>query len=241
MKKIFNYLCLMFGFVLGMMAFTACGGEDDDDDIGGIQQPTKEWRVCATCSGTGKHTECNGTGRCPRCNGKGKYTEVCSPCLGLGYEGYGVFKITCHTCNGTGSVTYSCSECASTGKCSACTGTGKCIICKGEGGYSVKTSSYGGGGSGGSYDDDDNDDVTAGWSVSALVITYSTWSNSFYTSTTTLWLQPDNLGRIYVYSSSSKSNNYGPRKNNTDSSYGGYDVSGYSYYATGDDCVYYFN
>ena len=232
----------MLGLVFGMMMFTACGGDDDDDDFGGSPQPTKEWRVCATCSGTGKHTECKGTGQCPRCKGVGKYTEVCSPCNGLGYEGYGIFKITCYTCNGTGSVTYSCEECASTGKCSACSGTGKCTICKGEGGYYVETSSYGGGGSGGRYDDDDdNDDASEGWEVSAFVISYSTWSYSYHTSTTTLWLQPDNWGRIVVYSSSSKLNYYGPREVNTDNSYGGYDVSGYSYYVTDGGAVYYFN
>ena len=105
----------------------------------------------------------------------------------------------------------------------------------------METNSNDGGSSGGSYGDDDNDDATEGWEVSAFVISYSTWSYSYYTSTTTLWLEPDNWGRIYVYSSSSKLNNYGPRQDNTDSSYGGYDVSGYSYYAIGDNSVYYFN
>ena len=243
MKKNFYYLSLMLGLVFGMTMFTACGGDDDDDYIGDIQQPTKEWRVCVTCGGSKLHAECSGSGRCQECNGNGSYTKKCVMCSGNGYIIGLHYNKTCTSCGGTGSTTYSCSTCSSTGKCKLCSGTGKCHICNGEGGYYVETSSYGGGGSGGSYDDDDdNDDATAGWEVSALGISYSSWSHSYYTSTTTLWMQPDIYGRIGVYSSSSKSTYYGWRKDNTNSSYGGYDVSGYSYYVVGNNNThYYFN
>ena len=190
------------------------------------RRPTHE-ETCTVCGGTG----ISGTKTCLNCNGLG-YTK-CVECSGKG---------RCNWCKGTGRALISgdsCRYCNGTGKCKRCNGTGSigtCTRCGGEGTENVKCSTCNGTGkitvSGGSSDSGSSGESQGSYSFVGSVDAWKIWSlsNGSYSL---------DVDKIDIYLRTSTNNLYVKQGSsyervweNSFSSFGSYNVSGFSYTAT---------
>lgn len=190
--------------------------------------------ACPDCGGTGY----SGTRTCFSCGGKG--TKVCSSCKGNGRcakcGGSGVSGTgTCYLCQGKGTCRY-CNGKGGSGTCTSCGGAGefpvKCTTCNGTG---VVTQESGGGSSG------STDLYTFISNITTAVIrVYSSGSAEITAENVDLYLRDG--GDYYLKLGST----YCKVQRNSQSSFYGYNVSGFGYTAswsvtTGSTNYYYFN
>ena len=191
-----------------------------------VEETTHE-EICADCGGTGISgtktcLNCNGRGatKCVACGGDGK----CDWCFGRGYAV--ISGDACRYCNGTGKCK-SCGGSGTKGTCTRCGGSGEenvtCSTCGGTGKITVNGPAGGNessSGSEGTYTDLITVDA---WAIYAL----SNGSYSLTTDKIKIVLRNSD-GKMYVKDGTTYNRVY----SNSDRSFGGYDVSPFSYTAT---------